>query len=52
MKSISWNTPSVRHELAALKQAAPFVYGLTNYVAANLSANALLAVGAAPAIGA
>ncbi|AOJ07207.1 hydroxyethylthiazole kinase [Burkholderia mayonis] len=52
MKSISWNTPSVRHELAALKQAAPFVYGLTNYVAANLSANVLLAVGAAPAIGA
>ncbi|KVD74266.1 hydroxyethylthiazole kinase [Burkholderia sp. ABCPW 14] len=52
MKSISWNTPSVRHELAALRQAAPFVYGLTNYVAANLSANVLLAVGAAPAIGA
>ncbi|MGV5607605.1 hydroxyethylthiazole kinase, partial [Burkholderia pseudomallei] len=52
MESISWNTPSVRDALAAVKRDAPFVYGLTNYVAANLSANVLLAVGAAPAIGA
>jgi hydroxyethylthiazole kinase len=37
--------------LAALKKAPPFVYGLTNYIAANLSANLLLAVGAGPAIG-
>lgn len=46
MESINWNTRSVREELAAVKRAAPFVYGLTNYVAANLSANVLLAVGA------
>ncbi|WP_009915059.1 hydroxyethylthiazole kinase, partial [Burkholderia humptydooensis] len=52
MKSVNWNTPLVRDEFAAVKHAAPFVYGLTNYVAANLSANVLLAVGAAPAIGA
>ncbi|MFW2461579.1 hydroxyethylthiazole kinase, partial [Burkholderia pseudomallei] len=52
MESISWNTPSVRDALAAVKRDAPFVYGLTNYVAANLSANVLLAVGAAPALGA
>ncbi|MBO2955253.1 hydroxyethylthiazole kinase [Burkholderia pseudomallei] len=52
MELISWNTPSVRDALAAVKRDAPFVYGLTNYVAANLSANVLLAVGAAPAIGA
>jgi hydroxyethylthiazole kinase len=38
--------------LAALKTSPPFVYGLTNYIAANLSANILLAVGAGPAIGA
>ncbi|MCX4090858.1 hydroxyethylthiazole kinase [Nocardia sp. alder85J] len=31
---------------------APFVYGLTNYIAANLNANVLLAAGAGPAIGA
>jgi hydroxyethylthiazole kinase len=37
--------------LAALKKSPPFVYGLTNYIAANLSANLLLAVGAGPAIG-
>ncbi|MET5012462.1 hydroxyethylthiazole kinase, partial [Burkholderia pseudomallei] len=49
---MSWNTPSVRVALSAVKRDAPFVYGLTTYVAANLSANVLLAVGAAPAIGA
>jgi hydroxyethylthiazole kinase len=42
----------VRDALSALKRNKPFVYGLTNYVAANLSANVLLAVGAGPAIGA
>ena len=52
MREISWKNSEVRATLAALKQAAPFVYGLTNYVAANLSANVLLAVGAGPAIGA
>ncbi|MGI4837884.1 MAG: hydroxyethylthiazole kinase [Janthinobacterium lividum] len=51
MQELSWATPSVRQSLAALKQSPPFVYGLTNYIAANLSANLLLAVGAGPAIG-
>ncbi|RKP47076.1 hydroxyethylthiazole kinase [Pararobbsia silviterrae] len=50
--TISWADQAVRDELIALKHHQPFVYGLTNYIAANLSANALLAVGAAPAIGA
>lgn len=52
MQELSWATPSVRQSLAALKKSPPFVYGQTNYIAANLSANILLAVGAGPAIGA
>ena len=51
MKDMSWNEAAIRNELARLKQMKPFCYGLTNYVAANLSANVLLAVGAGPAIG-
>lgn len=51
-QNISWADHAVRTELAALKRGKPFVYGLTNYIAANLSANVVLAVGAAPAIGA
>lgn len=51
-RQISWADAAVRAELAALQRARPFVYGLTNYIAANLSANVLLAVGGAPAIGA
>ncbi len=52
MRNITWADPQVRACLASVKQRKPFVYGLTNYVAANLSANVLLAVGAGPAIGA
>jgi hydroxyethylthiazole kinase len=52
MKTVSWADADVRDTLAALKATGPFVYGLTNYIAANLSANILLAVGAGPAIGA
>jgi hydroxyethylthiazole kinase len=52
MHPITWADPSVRECLAAVRRTKPFVYGLTNYVAATLSANVLLAVGAAPAIGA
>ncbi|MEV6345216.1 hydroxyethylthiazole kinase [Actinoplanes sp. NPDC051851] len=37
---------------ARIAERGPFVYGLTNYIAANLSANVLLAAGAGPAIGA
>jgi len=52
MRNITWADRDVRACLAAVKRGKPFVYGLTNYVAANLSANVLLAVGAGPAIGA
>jgi hydroxyethylthiazole kinase len=52
MQQITWNDSQVRSALAAVRRTKPFVYGLTNYVAANLTANVLLAVGAAPAIGA
>jgi hydroxyethylthiazole kinase len=52
MRDFNWADPDIRACLAAVKRTKPFVYGLTNYVAANLSANVLLAVGASPAIGA
>ena len=52
MQVLSWADADIRACLAAMRQSKPFVYGLTNYVAANLSANVLLAVGASPAIGA
>ncbi len=52
MRELTWNDPTVRQALAAVRAKAPFVYGLTNVVAATLNANVLLAVGAAPAIGA
>lgn len=51
MEYKSWDDAEIRDELARLKALKPFCYGLTNYVAANLSANVLLAVGAGPAIG-
>ncbi|MFF0223526.1 hydroxyethylthiazole kinase [Streptomyces sp. NPDC004629] len=35
--------------IAAIRSGSPFVHGLTNHVAANLSANVLLAVVAGPA---
>jgi hydroxyethylthiazole kinase len=52
VRQITWADQDVRECLTAVRGTKPFVYGLTNYVAANLSANVLLAVGAAPAIGA
>ncbi|GAB0120014.1 hydroxyethylthiazole kinase [Acidisoma sp. 7E03] len=51
MKTLSWTDAAIRHELARLKAAKPFCYGLTNYVTAGLTANVLLAMGAGPAIG-
>jgi len=36
--------------LAAMRQAAPLVHCITNYVAMNVAANALLAAGASPAM--
>ncbi len=52
MRQLTWADQTVRDCLTAVRSVKPFDYGLTNYVAANLSANVLLAVGAAPAIGA
>ncbi|MFD0522422.1 hydroxyethylthiazole kinase [Paractinoplanes durhamensis] len=52
MTSASWNDADVREGWAQIAGKGPFVYGLTNYIAANLSANVLLAAGAGPAIGA
>lgn len=46
------DSPDCGPALRRIRAHAPFVYGLTNYVAAALSANVLLAAGAAPAIGA
>jgi hydroxyethylthiazole kinase len=37
MRKVTWADEAVRRELATLRETAPFVYGLTNYVAANLS---------------
>ncbi|MGW4733104.1 hydroxyethylthiazole kinase [Streptomyces shenzhenensis] len=52
MEELTWNSPAIADGIAAIRTGSPFVYGLTNYVAANLSANVLLAVGTGPAIGA
>lgn len=35
-------------DCAAIREAAPLVHNVTNYVAMNMSANALLAIGASP----
>ena len=52
MQSLSWQDSEVTEALQHIRHHKPFCYGLTNYIAANLSANVLLAVGAGPAIGA
>ncbi|MHC3004758.1 hydroxyethylthiazole kinase [Gordonia metallireducens] len=52
METTTVQSPEVKTAIASLREKAPFIYGLTNYVAANLSANVLLALGAGPAIGA
>lgn len=46
-----WPDPYVTSSLQAVRDASPLTFGLTNYIAAPLSANFLLAVGASPAIG-
>ena len=50
-RTVSWPDDSVVASLAAVRDHAPLTYGLTNYIAAPLSANLLLAAGASPAIG-
>lgn len=52
METITWDDATVSADVQALRDKGPFIYGLTNFVAANLSANALLALGAGPAFGA
>lgn len=45
MDARSWTSLSVREEFVCFKARRPFCYGITNYIAATLSANLLLAVG-------
>lgn len=46
----TWPHPEVAADLAALRRAAPLTHCITNLVADNFTANALLAVGASPAM--
>nr|WP_299495592.1 hydroxyethylthiazole kinase [uncultured Rhizobium sp.] len=45
-----WPHPEVKADLQALRAAQPLTHVLTNIVVANFTANALLALGAAPAM--
>ena len=40
------NIENLKNDLAAVREKSPLVHNITNYVAMNFSANALLAVGA------
>ncbi|MFT4044315.1 MAG: hydroxyethylthiazole kinase [Gordonia sp. (in: high G+C Gram-positive bacteria)] len=51
MTQYRWPDEYVTSALENIRSQTPLVYGLTNYIAAPLSANLLLAVGASPAIG-
>jgi len=51
MTTASWPDPAIVDALGRVRAQGPLAYGLTNYIAAPLSANLLLAVGASPAIG-
>ncbi len=42
--------PDIANPIARLRAAAPLVHNITNYVVMNATANALLAVGASPAM--
>ena len=42
------NTENLKRDLAILREKSPLVHNITNYVAMNFSANALLAAGASP----
>ena len=46
----AWPHPEVAADLSALRRAAPLTHCITNLVADNFTANALLAVGASPAM--
>lgn len=42
------NPSSIFNDLEKLRQAAPLVHNITNFVVMNTTANALLAIGASP----
>lgn len=42
------NTENLKRDLALVREKSPLVHNITNYVAMNFSANALLAIGASP----
>ena len=44
------NVSEIHGALAALRQRTPLVHNITNYVVMNMTANALLAIGASPAM--
>jgi hydroxyethylthiazole kinase len=46
----TWPHPEVAEDLASLRRVAPLTHCITNLVADNFTANALLAVGASPAM--
>jgi len=46
----TWDDADTQQDVAAVRAAAPLVHCLTNYVAAPLTANVLLAAGAVPAM--
>jgi hydroxyethylthiazole kinase len=46
----TWDDADTQRDVAAVRAAAPLVHCLTNYVAAPLTANVLLAAGAVPAM--
>lgn len=46
----SWPEPAIRDALAQLRRRRPLTHCITNFVAMDLTANALLAIGASPAM--
>lgn len=46
----NWPHPDIEADMARLRERAPLVHCLTNFVAAGFTANVLLAVGASPAM--
>ena len=46
----TWPDATVAADLAAMRAASPLVHCITNIVAASITANVLLAIGAAPAM--
>jgi hydroxyethylthiazole kinase len=49
-QDVRWPDPTAAADLAAMRAAAPLVHCITNIVAASITANVLLALGAVPAM--